>query len=88
MVRIGSLISFISLCASAGVIFETFSGSDERGRFSKGDTRAEFGLCFLLDVSFQQVYIDQIDLVQWKLCRTFKNKAEMQADGGPWGQTC
>ena len=56
--------SFISLYASAGVIFETFSGSDERGRFSKGDTRAEFGLCFVLDVSFKQVYIAQVDLVE------------------------
>jgi hypothetical protein len=28
-----SFISFISLCGSAGVIFETFSGSDEGGRF-------------------------------------------------------
>jgi hypothetical protein len=34
-------------------------------KVSKGDIKAGFELCFVLDVSFQQAYIDQIDVVQW-----------------------
>jgi len=40
------------------------ASTDKRGRFSKGDTRAEFELCFVLDVSFKQVYIAQVDLIE------------------------
>jgi len=39
------VVSLVCVPTSAGVIFETFSWSDAGGRFSKGDTRAEFGLC-------------------------------------------
>jgi hypothetical protein len=46
------VFSFISLCASAGVIFETFSGSDAGGRFSESDTERSldcvfFSRCFV-----------------------------------------